>query len=157
MSRCFGKIRVQTTRRGRLLGLAAAICLIACAGRQPAVETGPSIAGRYEALSESEWTLEVLLRPDGTGYVEYAWWEGDDDASRGTKRISARWNHSGEEVKLSYGEVTDTLRYHPKLSLRRAGRWGRRPGLTGVPPVHPQSVIGVSRLWSLGASNHAGR
>ena len=136
----------RSTARSRTwwptLALAA---LSACAGHtHQAGSEGPSLPGRYTALTESEWTLEVVLEPSGRAYVEYAWWAGD---TREIKSVPARWTQRGELVEISYGAVTDTLRYHRRLSLWRTGRWGSRPGLEGVPPVDSQSLIGVSRLW----------
>jgi hypothetical protein len=130
---------------GWLVALAVTT-LVGCAQVLPTVDSGP-IAGRYDALSESDWALSLILQSDGRALIEHTWWEPGEHGDTVLKRTPGRWELSGSEVILSYQGVTDTLRYSPRLSLSDVGGSGRRPGLMGVAPVDRHSLIGIAKLW----------
>ncbi len=137
------------TRRRSLLALVGSALVLGCASRPPAgpaapgAGSGPSLAGSYSALSD--WPLVVELRENGRARIEYGWWDGKVDALHSMR---AHWRVEGNEIVLSYGSVIDRLRYDPKLSLKAAGRRGRRPGLRALEPIHRKSLIGSASLWS---------
>ena len=133
-----------------LAALAALLASSGCAGLPPVDAATPELAGRYEDLTQQEWTLAVELRDDGSARLEYTWW----DPRRGAASLRTRdatWERSGANVLLHYDRVTDTLAWRRKLRSEDGRTRGR--GFESVPPIDSRSIIGDSRLWQVAASS----
>ena len=123
--------------------------LLACASRSEGPSPPPPpFVGRFSAVSESEWTLDLTLYPDGSAVIERSGW-GDWSESDETEReaIPAQWSLGPEgDLLLSYRGTTDVLRYFPDLSRAELGETGSAPGLRAFSPG-AESVIGSHSLW----------
>jgi len=105
------------------------------------------VAGHYSAVSESEWHLEVWLRPDGKAEVVSENWEAGHYDQRTTVRYRGDWSLSGAFVQLRYSGRCETLRFEPSLSFAELGSQGSAPGLQGLhSSISTNLFIGTS-LW----------
>src|SRR5262245_15035809 len=129
--------------------LALVALLLACASRSEGPSPPPPpFVGRFSAVSESEWTLDLTLYPDGSAVIERSGWD-DWSESDETEReaIPAHWSLGPEgDLLLSYRGTTDVLRYFPDLSRTELGETGSAPGLRAFSPG-AESVIGSHSLW----------
>lgn len=118
------------------------------AGDVPSADVpAPDVTGRYSVVSESEWALELNLEPDGRARIEISLWAPGEYEGRAKQTVDATWAQAGDRVTLSYGGVTDSLRYDAALSTQDFGREGALPGLEPLGDPDPRSMIGRWRLW----------
>jgi hypothetical protein len=92
--------------------------------------TSPSVSGRYQAVTETEYAIELKLEPSGRAQLEFRTWEADDSTSSDTERFKGAWSLSGADVmiKLSSGQSV-TFRPVACLSHQEFGQPGCSPGL----------------------------
>lgn len=105
------------------------------------------VVGHYRAVSESEWNLEVWLRPDGTAEVLSESWEAGHHSQRATRRYRASWSLSGTFVELRYANRCETLRFDPELGFGEFGAAGAAPGLQGRHSSISNNLFIGRSLW----------
>ena len=105
------------------------------------------MSGKYEAVSESEWALSLVLNEDGTAIIEISSWVAGEYINRETQVYKGIWSHDGNIVSVSYNGITETLLYSETLSLSELGKSGGSPGLKGQAKPWDKGVIGSSSLW----------
>ena len=90
----------------------------------------PSVAGRYQAVTETEYAIELKLEPSGQAQLEFRTWEADDSTTSDTLRFNGAWSLSGADVmiKLSSGKSV-TFRPVACLPHQEFGQPGCSPGL----------------------------
>jgi len=106
--------------------------------------------GEYQAVSESEWSLELVLREDHSFSLELSTWEPGEHDKGEIKKYVGKWSFHDSLVTLTYQGLTEELRFDPNLSLEELGFEGGAPGLEG----HTQkngAVIGNTKLWKRSA------
>lgn len=129
--------------------MALVALLLACASRSEGPSPPPPpFVGRFSAVSESEWTLDLTLYPDGSAVIERSGWGGWSESDESEhEAIPAQWSLGPEgDLLLSYRGTTDVLRYFPDLSRAELGETGSAPGLRAFSPG-AESVIGSHSLW----------
>jgi len=106
------------------------------------------LLGTFSAVSESEWTLDLTLRADGTAVVDRSWWGGADDYSKTEQdRITGTWHAVADIIAVRYGESEDRLCYSPQLSRSELGESGALPGVKACGTPSDGSAIGSHSLW----------
>ena len=126
------------------LGALAALLASGCSSLPSVDASTPETVGRFEDLTQQEWTLAVEFAADGSAQLEYTWW----DARRGETSLRTRnatWERRGADILLHYDRVTDTLAWRRRLRADDGRDLGR--GLESIPPIDSESIIGGSRLW----------
>lgn len=98
-------------------------------------------------MSESEWTLQVELRENGTLVVWYTTWLPEDPEDVVTARYDGKWSLDGDEVTIVYGGWQEKLLYHPKLSLEELGKDGTAPGFRGLSKDRAHDLFAARSLW----------
>src|SRR5690606_24111602 len=103
----------------------------------PATSEAPSlIIGRYAAVTESEWNIELEIEADGSATYTHSSWEAGKHASATRNMVQARWERSGEILTMTFGqpESVKTVVYEVRacLSYEAFGRNGCSPGLSPV-------------------------
>jgi len=127
----------------------AAFLLFGASALAPLVASGaPSIAGTWEAAhQDNNERLYIVLRDGGKGEIvtEY------DVPMPGKQRLRsvtyAKWTRKGNDVAISYAEVTDHLRYIPREPLSAVGLNGTAPALRPTGKINARSKIGSEVLW----------
>jgi len=133
-----------------LAALAALLAAAGCSSLPPVDAASLEVAGRYEDLTQQEWTLAIELADDGSARLEYTWW----DPRRGAASLRTRdatWERRGANILLHYDRITDTLAWRRKLRSEDGRDRGR--GFESVPPIDSRSIIGDSRLWQVAESS----
>ena len=88
------------------------------------------LTGRFSAVSESEWTLDLTLSADGSAVIDRSWWGGADDYSKTTKdQITGTWRAVDEIVTVRHGDSEERLCYSAELSRAELGETGAPPPL----------------------------
>ena len=131
--------------------LAAALFSLQCA-KAPTTTAKPcsGIIGEYEAVSESEWALELSLGPDGSAIILLTVWD-DHSNEREDHRYSGRWHAQGGEVVIEYDGLRERLRFVEDLSFEECGEKGSSPGLYGVSSDSTRSRFAGVSLWCTSA------
>ena len=106
-----------------------------------------SIAGIYDAVSESEWALTVELQKNGTAFIEVTTWEAGKYENRQTQKYKGQWKRNRDIVEISYNGITEKMIYSDQLSLADLGRSESAPGLKGQTKPWEPGVIGSVSLW----------
>jgi len=129
------------------LWLVAVSLWIACGAKQPPRDTcRERLLGKYEAVSESEWTLSLALQADGSAeLVHTAWIAGQSDDAE-DKVLSPSWSCSGERVVVLMDDGPVTLEASDSLSFADFGADGSGRGLKSVESSSKLLLLGVS-LW----------
>jgi hypothetical protein len=59
------------------------------------------LTGKFSAVSESEWTLDLSLEAEGLAVIDRSWWGGADDYSKTeTDRTTGTWRAVGDVVTV---------------------------------------------------------
>jgi len=127
------------------------VCLLGCTGLPSVEAPAPSLPGRYEDLTQQEWTLALELAGDGSALLEYTWWDASSGEAK-LRRKRASWKRRRSGIVLRYDGVVDTLGWKSRLRDENGKNRGR--GFVSLEPVDPRSIIGGSRLWHVGESEN---
>jgi hypothetical protein len=105
------------------------------------------VAGHYQSVSESEWSLEIWLHSNHKAEILRETWDAGQYDRRTSTRYRGSWSLSGSFVELSYAGRCETLLFRPALSFDEFGGKGQAPGLQGkYSSLSFNLFIGVS-LW----------
>ena len=92
--------------------------------------TSASIAGDYQAVTETEYAIELKLEPSGQAQFAFRSWEAGSSMPGSTENLHGTWSRSGSDVviKLTSG-ASATFKPIACLSYQEFGRPGCAPGL----------------------------
>lgn len=109
-------------------GVSVLVTALACAAAAP-----DDISGRYLAVTETEWALELDLQPDGTALVtSTVWLAGERASTEEVTQTPARWQRSGALLNVTYLDTAPHVvvyELQPCLSYAAFGGNGCSPGL----------------------------
>jgi hypothetical protein len=99
----------------------------------PQVSASSNVAGHYEAVTETEYSIDLALRSNGQAQYKFVTWEADGSAPEQHEILSGRWSQSGSQLtlRLSSGQVA-TYTIVPCLSHQEFGQSGCSQGLSLV-------------------------
>lgn len=60
----------------------------------------PQVAGHYQAVTETEYAIELNLEPSGRAKLEFRTWEADDSLPPDTEKFKGKWSVSGADVMV---------------------------------------------------------
>ena len=110
----------------------------------------PSIAGKYVAVTETEYEITLTLAPNGRANYYFVAWEADDPGPKHHEKMFGKWSRLGNTltVKLSSGN-TAIYTVVPCLSYQEFGEAGCSSGLSLVKTTLSINY-GLSRfgLWN---------
>jgi hypothetical protein len=109
---------------------------------------GDNIPGKYQAVSESEWSLTLELNTNGAANIETSNWLAGKHNERTIETYTGKWKSEGNTVYITYNGITEILKYSETLSLSELGESGGIPGLKGQAKAWDKGVIGSISLWS---------
>jgi hypothetical protein len=92
-----------------------------------------NIAGKYVAVTETEYEITLTLESKGRAQYEFVTWEADDPAPRHHEKLSGKWSRSGNTliVQLSSGKAA-IYSIVPCLSYQEFEEANCSPGLSLV-------------------------
>ena len=123
---------------------------MSCIVPSDAAHNAPStkqVVGHYRAVSESEWSLEVWLYPDGKAEVLWEWWHAGQFDERTSTRYRGKWSLVRGFVALEYGGRCETLAFNSSLSFAEFGFEGAAPGLKGIHSSVSNNLFVGRSLW----------
>jgi len=108
-----------------------------------------SVAGRYQAVTETEYAIELQLSPSGQAQLEFRTWEADDPQHPTVRRFVGTWAWSGANVTIRFKSGRSaTFAPVACLSYKEFAQQGCSPGLKLVTTTFPKQY-GLQRfgLW----------
>lgn len=130
----------------------SSIALSSCA-KQPGTTACSDVTGHYEAVTESEWLLELTLGRDQSAEIVSASWEAGKFDDRSEYRYRGVWTMDGDRVLLDFDERTETLQFSGAMSFEDFGQQGSGPGLRGVRSSSSRALFVGQNLWCSAALN----
>ncbi|MEG1129623.1 MAG: hypothetical protein RSE32_13675 [Comamonas sp.] len=128
---------------------AGAFLIIAAAGAQ-AQSVEPVKQTKYVAFIESDYGLDLSLKPDGK--VTHYYWGFDDNGKKGGTTTHGTWTQAGDKVtvQLKRGNVAKTLVFQIKeqnnptsISMDCKGPYG----LTRVSEKGSEKIWSEEQMW----------
>lgn len=111
--------------------------------------SAPSVAGRYQAVTETEYAIELQLIPSGQAQLEFRTWEADGSQPPTVQRFTGLWSRRGANVTVQF-TTGRAATFVPVacLSYEEFAQQGCSPGLKLVTTTFP-SQYGLQRfgLW----------
>jgi hypothetical protein len=112
---------------------------------------------RYQSVTETEYSINLTLEPNGRAQYEFVTWEADGSTPEEHEKLSGTWSRNGSvlTVHLSSHRIV-TYGVKACLSYEEFGQNGCSPGLSLIKTDLPDSY-GLKRfgLWD-SASLHLG-
>ncbi len=131
-----------------MTGVLALLLVMSAYGAEAA--TGCAVQrGTYQAVTESEWSVELKLGRGGRAKITVESWEAGEYRARVAKRTVATWSCEESRVTVSYGGLADHFQYSEHLAYEEFGFSGDGPGLLALPPISDRSKIAGTTLWRL--------
>ena len=125
----------------------------------PQASASSNVAGHYEAVTETEYSIGLTLVFNGQARYKFVTWEADGSAPERREILSGRWSQSGNQLtlRLSSGQVA-IYTIVPCLSHQEFGQSGCSPGLSLV-NTDLADRYGLKRfgLWKSAYLQHAVR
>lgn len=115
-----------------------------------AAKSSPSraeLVGHYQAVSESEWSLELWLRPNLSAELLAESWNAGEHEKRTGRRYKGSWAVVNGFIELRYRGICETLEFSSKLSLSELGAEGSAPGVRGLHSSVSQNLFIGTSLW----------
>jgi len=134
----------------------AAFLLFSASALVPAASAGePAIAGAWEAAHpDNDDRLYIVLEDRGKAQI-VAEYEVPMPAKQRLRSITyGKWTRKGNDVAITYAEVTDRLRYVPREPLSAVGLRGTAPALKPIGQPDARSKIGSEVLWKAPHAYH---
>jgi hypothetical protein len=132
----------QTLAALGLLGAGALALTVPAAAREGA------ITGTWEAArTVNDERLYVVLGDNGKAEVVEEYLLPTPGKQRARSSTFGKWKQKGPDVVITYGSVTDRLRYMAREPLAAVGLSGSAPALKPVGKPDDRSKIGSEVLW----------
>jgi hypothetical protein len=134
----------------------AALLLFGVGALVPALGAGqPSIAGIWEAAHpDNDDRLYIVLGDRGKVQIVAEYELPTPGKQRGRSTTFGTWARKGSEIVITYGDVTDRLRYVPRESLSAVGLSGTAPALKPIGKADAKSKLGSEVLWKAPHAYH---
>lgn len=108
-----------------------------------------AVGGRYVAVTETEYAIELQLRPSGRVSLEFRTWAADNPEHPTFWRFNGSWSWSGKNITARF-ESGQSATFTPVacLSYTEFAQQGCSPGLRLVTTTFPKRY-GLQRfgLW----------
>lgn len=122
--------------RARIAGLLVASLVVPLGTHAAVSESQVSILGRYSAVTESEWSVDLDIEADGAATYTFYSWEAGSRFSAKRSVTEARWELKGSLLMMSFPESalenTVTYKVAECLSYEVFGGQGCSLGLNPV-------------------------
>ena len=111
-----------------------------------------SIAGQYRTMSESEWSIDLDLHPDGTAVIRTSSWLPGESHNATTKIHRGAWIRDGDIVTVRVNGHIEVLRYDENLGFAAFGQSGGGPGLVALSSAAglDGTLLGQNQFWRVG-------
>ena len=87
-------------------------------------------AGKYVAVTETEYELELVLAPTGVAELRNHEWEPGEYPSGPRSKLEGRWSHQGSTVTVTFASGQGaSFQLEPCLPYAEFGGKGCSPGL----------------------------
>jgi hypothetical protein len=128
--------------------LAALVLLGANAVVLPAGAGERAITGTWEAVrTVNDERLYIVLGDKGKAEVVEEYELPTPGKQRARSSTFGKWSRKGNDIVVTYGNVTDRLRYVAREPLAVVGLSGSAPALKPVGKPNERSKIGSEVLW----------
>jgi hypothetical protein len=124
-----------------------AVVVIALLWTAMASADSPITTGGYAAVTESEWSMDLELCPNGTSKLEVATWEPGEGDNAKVDSYHGTWRTEGTNVIVSFEEGQAIFAFYPNLSFEEFGREGAAPGLVGTSASFEPTLFVKRQLW----------
>ena len=108
---------------------------------------GAGVAGSYQTVTESEWGIELSLKPDGSALIEIASWVPGESEKPKVEKHKGTWTAEGENVTVQVPGGQIVFVYVARLSFASFGRKGSAPGLREVTSTFEPTLFVKRPLW----------
>jgi hypothetical protein len=99
--------------------------------------------GRYSAVTESEWSLDLDLNRNGRATLTVASWDPGERSRAKVKTYFGRWRVQRNNIVVQFKAGEGVFTYHDRLSFEEFGRNGGAPGLVGASAtLEPNLLVG---------------
>lgn len=88
--------------------------------------------GEYVNVTESEWSVLMLLREDHTVRIELASWEAGEWEGRHEEVHEGSWSCRGDSLTAEFEAGTLEFEYDPELSFGEFAGVGSAPGFRRI-------------------------
>jgi hypothetical protein len=105
------------------------------------------VAGSYQAVTESEWAVDLSLNPDGSALIEIASWLPGESEKAKVEKHKGTWTAEGSNVTVRVPGGQIAFVYVARLSFASFGRKGAAPGLRGVTSTFEPTLFVKRPLW----------
>jgi hypothetical protein len=103
----------------------------------------------YQTVTESEWGIELALKPEGTASVEIASWMPGKPEDAKVEHHKGSWSADGANVILRVPAGAVTFKFVPQLSFAAFGKEGVAQGLQGTMATFEPKLFLNQKLWLL--------
>jgi hypothetical protein len=118
-----------------------------------ALAEAPAIPlGRYSAVTESEWSLDLDLKANGLATLRVASWDPGERNRANVYTYPGTWRVEEDQLRktnlvVRFKDGDGVFTYHERLSFEEFGRDGSAPGFVGVSAtLEPKLLVG-RHLW----------
>jgi hypothetical protein len=88
--------------------------------------------GIYQAVSESEWDIEIQLNKDYSAAIITSWWEPGERARASKEKKVGTWRLTNNLIEADFGKTKISFTYEQQLSFEDFDKQGAAPGLIGI-------------------------
>ena len=89
-----------------------------------------SIPGRYTAVTETEFAIDLALKPSGEAVLSTHTWEADGSAPPSNQKLTGHWSQADKNIKIRFGHgQSATFTLEACLSYSEFGQSGCSLGL----------------------------
>jgi hypothetical protein len=103
--------------------------------------------GLYSTVTESEWAVEINVRPDHVVTIELASWAPGEHAKPTVTRYNGTWQSQGPTIVMRVNNGKASYRVNAKLSFEDFGRDGSAPGLLPTSATGSLKLLKSQNLW----------
>jgi hypothetical protein len=127
----------------------AVVLLLSAGALLPAAGAAqPGVTGAWEAArTANDERLYIVLGDKGKAEVVEEYLLPMPGKQRARSSTFGKWTRKGNDVVVTYGNITDRLRYVAREPLTAVGRSGSAPALKPVGKPSSRSKIGSEVLW----------
>jgi hypothetical protein len=103
--------------------------------------------GRYSAVTESEWSLDLDLKENGRATLRVESWDPGERKRAKVKTYPGTWRLENTNIVVRFNDGEGVFIYHPRLSFQEFGRDGGAPGLVGASATLEPPLLVGRHLW----------
>jgi hypothetical protein len=110
----------------------------------PSIE---ELSGSYESISESEWSVSLLIENDGIANVQLVKWDAGKYEQRNITKMTGAWAIKCQLITIVYEGIKDEFVFSKSVSLEKIGLDKSSPGLVQSKPYDSRSLVSGATLW----------